>query len=171
MVAARWAGRQRYDVPNETQFAIVVYRRRWNGFLILLCSLALLFPPPATGSGHSRASLCLSRGPSLYHPPDALGPPVSQAKYAPCASCPEVGPGRYIVIKDQRKTPCICMVFFFGIGWLPIFPTQFRNGRAALRVEALPCAPLLIGCSPPCIRHRRRSAPSHLQPSNTLRVS
>ena len=73
-------GRERRCAPMETQFAIVVYRRRWNGFLILLCSLALLFPPPATGSGHSRASLCLSRGPSLYHPPDALGPPVSQAK-------------------------------------------------------------------------------------------
>ena len=118
--------RERRCAPMETQFAIVVYRRRWNGFLILLCSLALLFPPPATGSGHSRASLCLSRGPSLYHPPDALGPPVSQAKYAPCASCPEVGPGRYIVIKDQRKTPCICMVFFFGIRRLPIFPGRLQ---------------------------------------------
>ena len=73
-------------------------------------------------------------------------------------------------IKDQRKTPCICMVFFFGIGWLPIFPTQFRNGRAALRVEALPCVPLLIGCSSPCIRHRRRSAPSHHRPSNTYGI-
>ena len=95
--------RERRCAPMETQFAIVVYRRRWNGFLILLCSLALLFPPPATGSGHSRASLCLSRGPSLYHPPDALGPPVSQAKYAPCASWPEVDPGRYIVIKAKEE--------------------------------------------------------------------
>ena len=108
----------------ETQFAIVVYRRRWNGFLILLCSLALLFPPPATGSGHCRASLCLSRGPSLYLPPAALEPNVSQAKYALRASCPEVSPGRCIVIKDQRKTPCICMVFFFGIRRLPIFPAS-----------------------------------------------
>ena len=73
-------------------------------------------------------------------------------------------------IKDQRKTPCICMVFLCGIRRLPIFPTQFRNGRAALRVEALPCAPLLIGCSPPCIRHRRRSPPSHHQPSNTCGI-
>ena len=72
--------RERRCAPMETQFAIVVYRRRWNGFLILLCSLALLFPPPATGSGHSRASLCLSVGFSLYLPLAALEPNVSQAK-------------------------------------------------------------------------------------------
>ena len=37
-------------------------------------------------------SLCLSRGPSLYHPPDALGPPVSQAKAF--HAFPEARPGR-----------------------------------------------------------------------------
>ena len=70
----------------------------------------------------------------------------------------------------MKKTD-ICQSFSFGIRRLPIFPTQFRNGRAALPQERLPRTPLLIGCSPPCIPHRGRSAPSHLQPSNTLRVS
>ena len=72
--------RERRCAPMETQFAIVVYRRRWNGFLILLCSLALLFPSPATGSGHSRASLCLSSSGSLHPALQALTVAVSQAK-------------------------------------------------------------------------------------------
>ena len=132
---------ERRCAPMETQFAIVVYRRRWNGFLILLCSLALLFPSPATGSGHSRASLYLSSSGSLHLPLAALTVAVpfwllpkvtakeqtlSQAKYALRASWLEVGPGRYIVIKDQRKTPCFCMVSFFGIRRLPIFPGRLQ---------------------------------------------
>jgi len=46
--------------------------------------------------------LCLSVGFSLYLPLAALTVAVSQAKYALRASWLELGPGRYIVIKDQR---------------------------------------------------------------------
>ena len=76
--------------------------------------------------GPSFSFLCLSISPSLLRPLDAVGPDVSQAKNARCASWLELGPGRYIVIKDQRRTPCVCMVFFFGIRRLPIFPGRLQ---------------------------------------------
>ena len=70
--------------------------------------------------------LCLSSSDSLYPALQALIVAVSQAKYALGASWPELGPGRYIIIKGQRKTPCFCMAFFFGIRRLPIFPGRLQ---------------------------------------------
>ena len=116
--------RERRCAPMETQFAIVVYRRRRSGFLILLCSLALLFPPPAIGSGHSRASLCLSSSGSLHLPPAALTVAVSQAKAFHALS--EARPGKIHCHQRPKKNTMLCMVSFFGIRRLPIFPGRLQ---------------------------------------------
>jgi len=146
--------------------------------MLFLCGIRRL--PIFPGSAHMVAARRTGR-PFLQLPVLEQGPLAVSSTgcaRAPCVSSQvrtvcvmaEVRPGKIHCHQRPKKNT---MHLHGVLLWYPAatyLSHSVRNSRAALPTARLPCAPLLTGCSPPCIRHWRRSAPSHLQPSDTYSI-
>jgi len=121
---------------------MVAVRCRRSGFLQLPVLPPRLDLPAARGALYARCGGCEQLRFAASCTAGAHRRCVSSQVRTSCVS-PEVRPGKISGRQRPKQSTMLCMVLYFGIRRLPIFPTQFRNGRAASCIKhflALPCS-------------------------------